>query len=379
MNQTDSLGLEVVSVPSEFIDKYTKQEYKHKCGHYRVPVIGYEFEADLFDGGWPQYTKKFFIDMAHIGQHNEHYKQDYRFSGIVKARLTDFGRGNARKERIKEHYAGNCPACSNAIKNRLEAIKAKRIQPMRTPVPVPIPAPTAPVPAPTIPTSPVSEPTAKKIGRPKGSRTKKEVKQDQSIVSISIERNGQSVQWTGSMSEYTSVKKVRTFPAVHTCGHTNPEVKEIFKGLRKELFYDKYVEVYSHVCPLCAQDVVEEDSGIQNLPLALYPEQDVKKPIIMSAIDFMNNGEEDGEDKELVECQNFDAQEEVVNLEDTEVSPMGKRWRIAEDIRDRLEGVFGEYYYENEDIAETIVKLEKYIDGDLDLTEVGYEQILGSR
>jgi|GEM_PF-3675848 len=85
----------------------------------------------------------------------------------------------------------------------------------------------------------------------KKTRTPKKVAVDSSTVSIVIENNDQRVVFSNNLSSFSSVKKVRSLPAVHTCGHSNSSSVASLKGLRKNKFFDKYTETFSVACPNC--------------------------------------------------------------------------------------------------------------------------------
>lgn len=279
----------------------------------------------------------------------------------------------------------------------------------------------------------------KKRGRPKGSRNSKIDTQNQGHILITIDRNGQRVEWVGSMNEYTKAKKVRSLPAVHTCGHSHEESKLGFKGLRKDDFYDKYVETYSHECPACSlhqistlqlellvhtdpievvqevsaeviqeveadaevvqveaievvQEVVEvetvqvEDVAevAQEEIIEVVQEPSKRKSVIMSASEFLSDGAEDGEDLELREIEALRAIEMAEHLamvdrvlHEGEDGGMEARYKKGSKVRAGFEEVYGEYYYENEDMAEVIDRLELYIDGTVRFADVGFEKFIG--
>gem|GEM_PF-6270470 len=249
-------------------DKRTGIEFVHSCGHVGNLVDYTIYRADRYENGTVvPFRSQTFYEMADIAEYNERHGTDYRFVREEEVMVQLSGNQGIRRVQLSDRFAKKCPACRAAAKKAAEeAKKAEVVAPVVTPAHSPE-------------VTPEATPTVKKSrGRPRGSRNIKNTnaQQDQSTVSVTIERDGKTVQWTGSMSQYTSAKKVRSLPAIHTCGHFPDDSKLSLKGLRKEAFYDKYVETYSHECPMCVAGSSVSDADLQTLDLPLYAEPSIE-------------------------------------------------------------------------------------------------------
>ena len=360
-----------MDVPTILIDKATGIHFRHSCGHYRYPTIA-KFSPRLigsrFEGGTLAMTRgkpkpivRYFDSLEEIAEFSRETGEDWRYTGVFVS-VHEFVKGKGREAHIKRVYDRPCPACEHKAAcahkaSKQEVVEVKKVE-MKPELVVAAPKKTRGWPK----------------GKPRGK--KQEI---QSKVTFSVERNNQKVEWSGSMSEFSKLKKVRGLPAVHACGHCHTESAASLKGLKKESFFDKYVEVYSNECPDCfengsiVQDAPETHDLFHGIDSTPVPESIpatppvVSKPIIMSAAAFIATEEEDGVDKELEAIKQEEEEEE-----EEEWSDLSEQERIGyEGYKQRVKLAnlrIKELQADGEEVDH--MKIGSYLMGEIELGEI---------